>query len=572
MFDSNPSTSNVLVTGANNVSSVTSAKLRKILWIGNVWDPDVHDPADFDAYVVPEEGWLVWDLQGTEVVMWFVYKVYQNKSELKPCTIQQQTSNTTEDQDVLFGRKGGPIAGEGLMVIDYTTRPNRARIDSKITRPGAAYALLYLGDRLDTDDGGVIISAQYDKNGVKVSNKIPVTLAAIKNYENRTVMTTDTFSVIKNEDALPNGSRATLVFFDEGDMPITPSQRIVIQHCGYLRNRQIGVRYVTDIELLGPWFTDANAPDKMILPILTPLSGIEFRAAVHYSDGEPVIRSVNDGKFELIGTDEYRPTYPGQAAELVLRYIFDEDEEHYVAKPGQDGRLTRKYIIMAGDAQGAYAVKLYIYPVWDFTASQWKLVMFMYDLDRRTFINVTDHIRYSDVSPPFRPNSYGMMQDLTFLLTLKDVSQTYNSTIYKQETGVVLYNDINSAEREWGVVYDITKPTYDGKFANTVNNGANTKVNVKNGAADQAAWLEMLYWSVIPSFDIFNEEQAPTPDKFYLMLEDGRKWPVQIADWDKDITIGGALPKGQTVFLQWVKVMTGGDEQQLALTGLSVKV
>lgn len=570
MFDNSPITQNTRAAGATDISEAASGLRRNILWLGNVWDPDTMPAADFDKYVVPKEGWLVWDLQDTVLVWYFVYKVYQNKSELRVCTVFSDAGETTEDQDAIFGEKGGPLNGEGIMGVDYSVRPNRARIDSTVMRPGAAYALLFLGDNIDVDNGGVIISAVYDKSANMVSNKVPTMLAAINNYTNKSVMTTDTFSVTRNADGLPNGARCTLVFFDQGDMVITPTQRIVVQHGAYLRNREKGIRYLLDIELVSAWFTDINDPDKMIIPITTPLTGIEFRALAHFSNGDVVDMPVNGGKFKLLGVDEYRPHSPGQSAELGLVYTLSDDEQFYMAQPGQDGRKTRVYQLVAGAVEGAYAPKLYTYPSWDSKASQWALRHFMYDLLRKSYTEVTDLVTLNESSPPFKPKSYNTLQDLTFNLILKDVSPEYNATIYKQDTSIVLYKDINGPDKRWGVQYSQDKPVYDALFAKTTNAGAATKVNLTNGYTKFDDWLQALYWSVQPSYDIWNEEQAPTPNIVYVMLQDGKRFPLSLTDWNKDLTIGAAQAKGQTLLLCWAQKDANGTEKQLAMTGVTV--
>jgi len=569
MFDDSPSTSNILAAGANDITTIGQGLRRNIVFIGDVWDPDTMPADDISKYVVPKEGWLVWSLNDSELQWYYVYKVYQNKSELKPCALVTEESDTTEDQDVIFGTKGGPLAGEGIMGIDYSVRPPRASIDSTIMRPGATHAYLFLGENLDIDNGAKIISAVYDASSNLISNKIPVELAAINNYTNKMIYVTSEFSVTLGSDMLVNGTRATLVFFN-GEQPILPSQRIVIQQNSYLRNRELGVRYVKDIELVSPWFTDANAPDKIVLPITTPLSGIVFSAAVHYSNGDIDERVVNGDQFQLLGTDEFRPSYPGQRAELTLVYTLADDEQFYIANPGVNGRKTRVYDIVAGNVQGAYAPKIYTFPYWESQGSIWSLKHFFYNLDRKEFVDVTGKVRISESSPVFKPSTYNTLQTLTFLLTLRDVSSSYNSTIYKQTTTIVLYNNVNGPGRRWGVQYEGASAVYDSLFAKTVNNNTGTTINLTNGFTNQADWLTALYWSVIPSFDKWNEEKAPTPTKLYFMLADGRKWPITLANWNKNLNVGINLVNGQTGFLCWVKEDGTGNEAQLAMTGVVI--
>lgn len=570
MFDTNPLTANVLAAGANIPSGMAAGYRNNVNWIGDIWDPDTMPASDFEKYIVPRERSLVWQLEGEVLVWYYVYKVYQNKSELRPVQLFVSDGGTTEDQDVIFGEKGGPLNGEGIMGVDYSQRPNRASIDSTVMRPGAAYALLFLGDKIDPDNGGEIISAIYDKSANMTTDQIPVGLAAINNYTNKEIKWTLPFSVTKNADALPNGTRCTLVFFDQGDVAITPSQRITVQHCSYLRNREKGIRYITDIELISPWFTDSGDPDKLILPITTPLVGIEFRALVHYSNGDSVEHTVNGGKFTMQGIEEYRPNYPGDSAEIVLIYKLSEDEQFYLAQPGQDGRKTRVYLITAGNVEGAYAPKLYTWPVWEAQGSRWGIRQFMYTLERKTFVDVTDIAVLNESSPPFKPNSYNSVQDLTFNINLKDVSPEYNPTIFKQQTSLVLYKDINGPGKRWGVQYAANKPMYDSLPARVTNNGAQTKVNLTNGFTKYEDWLNALYTAVVPMYDLWNEEKAPEPNAFYVMLPDGTRYPQTTLNWNQDITIPTQLTKGHTIFICWVQRDGSGNEKQLAMTGVYV--
>ena len=72
-------------------------------------------------------------------------------------------------------------------------------------------------------------------------------------------MTTDSFSVTLNGETLSNGSRCTLVFFDEGGNYIPPYQPVFVQHSAYMANHQVGVRYVMrDRSLHRPWRADAS--------------------------------------------------------------------------------------------------------------------------------------------------------------------------------------------------------------------------------------------------------------------------------------------------------------------------
>lgn len=567
LFDTEPSTTSTTAAGAIDLTSFQVGSRKTIHYFENIWDPDTMPADDFNKYVVPKEGELVIKTTGNQIQWLYVYKVYQNKSDLRDIYILNSSGDTTEDQDTIFGSKGGPLAGEGIMGVDYSVRPPRARIDGTIMRPDATHAYLFLGDVLDLDNNASIISAVYDSSNNLLSNKIPVILAAINNYTNKSIFTTDQFSVTLGAESLPDGTRCTLVFFNN-EMPVPPSQRVMVQQSSYLRDRELGVRYITDIELVSPWFTDSNNPDTIMLPITTPISGITFTALVHYSDGEPVEYPVNGNKFQLLGMDEYRPSFVGQRAELQLIYTLSNDEQFYIAQPGVERTKFRVYNLVADYAQDAYASKIYTYPYWIQQGSIYGLQHFLYNLDRLEFVDVSSLVTINESSPIFRPNAFNTLQDLTFNLLLSQVSPTYKASVYKQTTGIVLYNDVNGPGRRWGVQYDETQPIYDSLFGKLVNNGANTTINVTNGFTTVTDWLAALYTSVVPSFDQFSEEKAPTPDKFYIMLPNGTRYPAMVANWNQNISLPASQLNGQTAYICWVKTDSTGNEKQLAITGI----
>lgn len=568
MFDQTPNSSASGAVAGTNISVLNSGERKNFHYIENIYDPDKHPPEDLTKYVVPQENELVFDVtQGMIYRAAHVDWQATLKTTLVPWAINNLNEGNTTEQDWIFGLRGGPMLGEALLAIDYSVRPNVARVDSTIMRPDAAYAKLFLGN--DASETGKIISAQYDKSVNMITNKVPTKLAEIVDRSNKSIMTTGAFSVTENAEALPDGTRCTLVFYDEGGNFIPPAQPVMVQHCSYMRDHQIGIKYVTEVELLSPWFTDTTNRELLIVPINVLLAAVEFRAVVHYSDGsksDPL--PVNSGQFALYGLEEYRPTWPGQEAELTLVYKLAANEQHYVAQPGSPLHRNRIYTIQASAVKGAYTPKIYTYPVWDPTIGGYKLMHFLYDLDRKAVVDVTAKVKFNDKSEPWRPSAYGVTQSLIFNLNLRDVSTLYESVIFIQHTAIILYKDLNGPGKRWDVAFSYNDPYYGAKFVKAVNAGVNTKFNLTNGYTNQAAWLDGLYRAVKPSFNRFDEEKAPDPTHFYLVHQDGRSWRYSVADWNKDNGISVALQNGSGWFIRWVKTGVGGAELQLATTGV----
>lgn len=572
MFDSKPGTN--LVTGAApgvRPTRLNKGERRFVLYIEDMYDPDIHPVSEKENYVVPFENQAILDVVNG---MWYrcihVDEEGTLKATLVPLVFQNPVDVNVVEQDWIFGMKGGPFIGEALLSVDFSVRPNIARVDSTIMRPGAAYALLYRGT---TPDGkGKIISAVYKQNGDMDSNKIPTPLAEIVDRTNLEIKTTGQFSVTENEESLPNGAQAVLCFYDQGGNFIPPAQLVRTQHSSYMKDHRIGIKYLKEIRLLSPWFTNMNQPDTLRIPITTPMTQIEFRAEKVYSDGTTSgPHPVNGTMFSLNGLNEYRPSYPGQSSEIVLIAPLDPDEQFYEARPGNPNFERKTYTIVAGEVEGAYAPRIFTYPQYSDELKGYSLQHFLYDLDRKAWVNVTEQVTLNDKSPAWKPAAYGIAQAMIFNINLRDVAPTYKSEIFIQHTEIVLYRDMNTAGKRWDVSFVFDKPTYQAKFLKATNNGANSKANIGNGIDNQKAWLDTLYWGVYPSYSLFDEDKAPDPTHFYLRHPfDGRKWLFPLASWKDDLPMPISMAPGTTWYIDWVRRDSNGNELQLATTGVTV--
>jgi len=571
IFNSTPSTSAERAAAAIAPVSENAGQRRQVLFIEDMFDPDLHPPEDQTKYVVPGEGWLVVDMKNNQLLK-VDYVDYQGKTLKATLSAWNPRTNDgdTAEQDWIYGLPGGPMAGEAVLAIDYSVRPNRAQCDSTIMRPGAAYARVFLGSTAEKSNN---ISAQYDKSMIMISDKVPVKLAEIVDRTNKMIMTTGPFSVTKNDQEMPDGTRCWLVFYDEGDGFIPPAQPLMVQHSSYMRDHQLGVKYVTAVELLSPWFTDTTNPQLLNLPVNLLLGSVEFRAVKHYSDGstsEP--EAVNGTNFALHGLGEYRPSWPGQTAELTLVGKFAKDEQAYLPQPGNPDFMAVTYNILVGAVEGAYSPRLYTFPVWSPTIKGYRLQHWLYDLDRQIATDVSQFVTFNQSSEPWRPTAYGISQSLIFNLNLRDVSKQYESVVFKQHVGITLYADVNGPGKRFDVSFAEDKPAYQGKFVKVKNAGVATTFSVDNGFATQEEWLTGMYRSVLPSYNRLEEDKAPNPTHFDLVHEDGRKWRHPIADWNKQNVISIEFGKGRGWFIHWLLRSSSGSELQLATTGVTVEL
>lgn len=572
MFNSSPVTN--LLTGAAPATQPTrlnNGERRSILYIEDMYDPDIHPVSEKENYVVPFENQAIIDVVNG---MWYrcihVDEEGTLKATLVPLVWQNPTDVNVVEQDWLFGMKGGPFIGEALLAIDFSVRPNVARVDSTIMRPGADYALLYRGQ---TPDGkGRIISAVYNQNGDLITNEIPTPLAEIIDRTNSMIKTTGQFSVTENEEALPNGTQAVLCFYATGGVFIPPAQLVRVQHSAYMKDHRIGIKYIDRIQLISPWFTNSNQPDTLVLPINTPISQIEFRAEKIYNDGSssgPL--PVNGTVFTLHGLSEYRPSYPGQSAEVVLIAELADDERMLLPQPGSPNFARATYAMVAGAVEGAYSPRVFTYPQWNSAINGYDLQHFLYDLDRKAWVDVTEQVTLNDKSPAWRPAAYGSAQSMIFNINLRDVAPTYKSETFIQYTEIVLYRDLNTAGKKWDVSFVFDKPTYGALNLKATNNGAASKANIRNEIWYQKDWIDAMYWGVYPSYNVWDEDKAPEPTHFYLRHPtDGRKWLFPLEQWSEDLPMPISMQPGTTWYVDWVRRDSTGSELQLATTGVTV--
>lgn len=570
MFDSVPNAGTNRAVPALTPTERNQGERRTVLYIEDVYDPDKHPVEDKEKYVVPYENQLAVDVPNGYILR--CAKV-DYEGNLKATWVVWHLNNPADEniieQDWIFGIRGGPMIGEAMLAVDFSQRPNVARVDATIMRPGANYALLFRGN----NPAGKIISAVYDQGGVMQTNKIPTPLAEILDRTNLEIKTTGQFSVTENEESLVNGTQCFLAFYDaDGDF-IPPGQLVRVQHSAYMKDHRIGIKYVDSIRLLAPWFSNSNQPEKIIVPINVNLLSLELRAEVLYSDGSssgPM--PVNGEKFSLEGLQEHRPTFPGQTSDVVLVYKLGPAEQFYKARPGNPLFERVTYTLEAGNVEGAYTPRLFTYPQWDASILGYRLQHFLYDLDRKTFVDVSDVVTINERSPAWRPSQYGVAQSMIFNINLRDVAPTYVSATFIQYTEIVLYRDINTVGKKFDVSFVFDKPTYQNKEAKAVNNGASTTVSVRQDFYRINDWINAMYWSVYPSYDTFNEDKAPLPTHFYLMHEDGRKWLYPLEDWNKDLPISVSMQPGKTWYIVWVARDGNGNELQLANTGVIVTV
>lgn len=575
MFDNKPlvpGTGSGIVPG-NTPQRPNEGDLKRVWYIDQIFDPDVHPVADMAKYIVPYEGELVHDVPNKRML--------EVKHVDKYATWKTTFANyfllaekTDSDYDLFPQHEYGFLQGELALAIDYEVRPAVARVDANAVAPDAAYALLYKGNTIG--DKGQIISASYTGQDF-IDNKISVTPIVLDNLENKVIMGCNSFSVQLNKEELKNGTRCTLVYYDAAGRPIPPTYPVVVQQCAYLRDHQLSRRYVKSVELVSPWFTNSTKPNTLFIPINLPLKQVEFRARVHYNDGSVEEQPVNSfngtSGFTLHGIDQYKPTTPGQVSEaVVLTYVFKEHEQALIAQPGQPNHISEVYEIVATPSKGAYSPRMYIYPYWT-AAAGWQFKGFLTDLERKYCRDVTDIMVLNDASPVFQGQKYGEEQSLIFNLNMRDVSAIYEPWAFVQHVTITLYNPGNAVGRKWDVRHSYSRPPFSNMNLEYWTETGGVNKSRFGDVADDQSFLDKGYWAFEPMLDPRAEVLAPAPTHFDIVRVNGTsRTAIPIAEWNNLPLANMALNNGEGIYIRWTRRDATGTELQLGVSAAVCKL
>ncbi|UVD32227.1 hypothetical protein [Vibrio phage phiKT1028] len=541
----------------------------RIHYIWDIYNPDTVKSGEESRYRVPKEKEVVVDPVAQQ---WYIVTHVNWEGDLRSTLEPIFVTGGEGDVDPLnsiFGLPAG-YQGEAIVGIDYSVRPNRAVIDGQVMAPGAAYGLLYEGNTVG--ENGKVISVLYGSNGEMISNRIPTELAAHHDLTNKEIMVTQPFSVNRNAEELPDGSRCTLVWFDHTGNMIPKARSLSVQHTSLLRDHQVGKRYIRKVELIAPWFLSSADPKTLHIPVNTVLQNLSFRAVVHYSDGSKSEELPIDGqKVILYGLNEHKPSTPSQRGTLTLVYNLDRDEHIYEAQAGNPNQYRDSYSLLAVEFDGAYSPKLYSYPTW--VNGQYLLKHYLTDLDRSFIIDATDHVRINELSPAFRPTTYGVEQTLELNLRLSDVVPTFEPMIMRQSTTFILKTPGTEDGSKFDVRYSYDQRAYNDPTFRAVNQAdGRQQIEFGGGFETQEEWLDELYHAVEPAYNTRRERGPMAPTHFEVEASSGKVYSFELSQWDEKIYLDTQEPQARTIFVRWVHETIQGEKLLLATTGISIDV
>lgn len=531
----------------------------------NIYDP-VNNPHGQGAVYVPNVGDAVLDWnQGIFEVTAVDYTT--GLSTLQSWVIPP-TPGGVDDENVLLGAGPGTISDSYRCYINTTTKPYTLCLDGRLRVYGstASSAVIYLG--MDISDAGNVVSQHYDSNWNLLGQNIPLELVATENINNQAIKAPMVGYTTAN---IVDGELLTVVIEDDVG-GVLSTAKVIAQNTNFIPSSDAAIKYIRSISLDAGPFQNPSNPQNIQYHINMPVSNLNLYGVVSYSDGSSIRLPVDGTKFKIYGLENFLATQQGQTIPLVLVYTLSAGEVNYIMSPSSANSITAEYSATTLPTNGAYSVKMFIYPVWQDATNGYRLQFYLYDLDRSDVYDVTSLVEAAGVGAAFQPLLYNTQQNLSFAVQMNQVDASYAAWRFAQTIGITLLRPGNDPSGDnWWIQYSPGQsPQYGvGVKANATYVGVNNwAVDLTSGQTDFGAWLNQVYYAAQPLFDTNSESVAPQPNIMALVVN-GTPYEFPITAWNQPFSITQTLTEGSDIFVEWI-YRDGQNDQQLGCSGFII--
>lgn len=480
-------------------------------------------------------------------------------------------NNVLTSGDVLQGIGSGTGADTFRVYLDESVIPFSLAVDARLSYPGSDVVAVKIFTGSDFTNNNNCISAYYDQSGHLLSQAIQ-TVESQVTHADGSVSAEMTIPVCYTNVDLPDGTPVTAVAYYASGM-VCSKQQLLIEKSSFIRLADSGTKYVTGIQLVSPYMSQAN-PGVIQFPVNVLLSGLNLMGIVNYSDGSTATLPVDGTKFSIMGFDGFVSSVVGEDFKVVLKYNLSSDEAVYGANSVNNAKfITETYTAITTNSDGAYTLKLYAYPVWINAVSGYRLEWFLYDLDRSQYWDVTSLVTFSAANPAFQPLTYGTVQSLTASVLLSRVDPSFTNYNFSGSVAVTLLQPGTNAS-PWEVQFTPGQaPGYGpGLVAAVQELQANEyTINLASGFTDQASWLQALYYNTQPLTDPAQEAVLPAPNYFAIQLPDGSEIECPLSAWNATQTSTVALTNYATLFVTFF-LRTSTNDLQLTVAGVPINI
>lgn len=458
-----------------------------------------------------------------------------------------------------------PLKSDSLVVyVDSTQHPPVMRFHDHITFNGPDVDSIRVFRGTDYKDTGEILSG-YMRNGQISDTKIPMTTISKEGVETITKMPLAGVCLADVE----HGEQCVAVVYDDAS-DIIRIMYIHIFKTNLVMASETPARQIVDIRLVSPFLTDPSA-NVLTLPVNIPIDDIPLSAEVVYTDGVKKL-PIDGSRVKLDGLRNagahdtyYIASNAGQELPLVFSYRLAKGES-YVGDNTLNGEIFRDYTATTEAVDGAYSLKLFVVPVWVSPSKGYRLTYYLYNMTRGNVYDASSAVTHVSGSNPFDPLLKNVKQRMNVHVDVSKVNPTYRPHIHAQSFHITLLADGTSNEANFLLDYVHDGETYgeQAKAEFTYDNVSHSTLDVKCGYASKAEWLQGLYYDGYPLYDRRNEENAPEPTHFELVVG-GRTYLHPVDSWLQDLVVDFRVDDTSSVVLRWIR-RTPTITQQLGLS------
>lgn len=532
-----------------------------------LWRRDEIVTEEGDGQWVPNPQDLVFDpIQGFMLVTEVDYTT--GLSVLTPWEMPDRDEDN-DDVNVLIGSGPGYVSESYRLFLDQSVTPHTLSPDSRLRFYGSMvdHYKVFLGTDIN-EENGKVVSTFYDGNGNFLGTSIPLESVTVPGAEQDVIKSPMTGYTV---EAMEDGELCTLVAY-ANDGTVVSIAQLLVKNTQVIRHPDTARKYVAAISIDTPFISSVD-PQTIEFPLNVSVESLPMTALVHYSDGSKHRLPIDNSKFSLYGLNNYVATVVGQEFPMVLAYNLAEDEVSYNLEPTANRRLTMSYRAKTAARDGAYEVKLFVYPIWQDSERGYRLEYWLYNLDRQTFYNVTPHVQMGVNSKPFQPTTYGVLQTLTVALDLNKVDGRFAPYRHVQTFQIALMARGDEVTPNWVVYFrpDQQKGYGQGLIADVEYVNTNYwNLYLDNGRPSKEVWLKDLYYAIEPLVNEETEVLPPEPTHFRVKFLHN-SWEFSVEQWNEALYVINDLERGDVVYLEWIR-RTYDSDLQLGISALPVVI
>jgi hypothetical protein len=473
-----------------------------------------------------------------------------------------------DDEDPLIALHPGPPRESFRIFLDTSVTPFTLSVDSSFTLPGSmvdSYRI-FLGTDINPDTGKCI-SQFIDGGGNFLGTAVPLESVSVPGATTSTIKVPLTGYTTERMD---DGETVSLAAYSD-DGSLVYRTTLVVINTALSRSNDVARRYIKGIQLESPFLSSAD-PQTIEFPLNVAVESLPMYATVHYHNGDRIRYPIDDTKFFLFGRKEYIATTVGQKFPMTLAYVLSDDEVSYMEVPTANRRITKSYQALTTTVDGSYEVKLYVYPQWVNPTVGYRLVYWLYNLDRQTYYDVTSLIEIGTNSPPFEPLLYGTTQRITVAIDLNRVDNIFAPYRHVQTFQLALLGRGDMAGDIWQVFFTSEQSQGFGRGLSATVEYLNTndwKLYLSNGYPGIGPWMRAMFEAIEPLYDQRREVEAPKPTHFLLRFKNNT-YEFPIESWGDDLIVNNDLNEGELLYIHWIN-KGYSEDLQLGVTALPIR-